>query len=33
MAHEFNMGLNSQEEWAWLVAIDFFLWHWSCLVR
>jgi formate-dependent nitrite reductase membrane component NrfD len=25
MAHEFNMGLNSQEQWAWLVAIDLFL--------
>ncbi|MFQ5852087.1 MAG: DmsC/YnfH family molybdoenzyme membrane anchor subunit [Candidatus Binatia bacterium] len=25
MAHEFNMGLSSQEEWAWLVAIDLFL--------
>lgn len=25
MTHEFNMGLNSQEEWAWLVAIDLFL--------
>jgi formate-dependent nitrite reductase membrane component NrfD len=25
MAHEFNMGLNRQEEWAWLVAIDLFL--------
>jgi len=25
MAHEFNMGLNSQEEWSWLVAIDLFL--------
>jgi formate-dependent nitrite reductase membrane component NrfD len=25
MTHEFNMGLNRQEEWAWLVAIDLFL--------
>lgn len=25
MAHEFNMELKSQEEWAWLVAIDLFL--------
>lgn len=25
MAHEFNMGLNSQEEWSWLLAIDLFL--------
>lgn len=24
MAHEFNMGLNSQEEWSWLLAIDLF---------
>jgi formate-dependent nitrite reductase membrane component NrfD len=25
MAHEFNMELNGQEEWSWLVAIDLFL--------